>query len=147
MTEQLPRGIRNNNPGNLRESPGDKTTWVGERSTNDDPIFEEFESPVFGIRALALVLLNYQRKHGLNNVEQIINRWAPPSENNTKAYAKRVANALGVGLRQPLDLRQQSTLIALTRAIIRNENGPGPSNIGDWYDLETYLSAIDMALK
>jgi hypothetical protein len=53
----VPRGIRLNNPGNIKEAPGDKTQWQGERATDDDPVFEEFVSPEAGIRALARTLL------------------------------------------------------------------------------------------
>lgn len=142
----VPRGIRSNNPGNLREAKGDTTRWVGERATDDDPEFEEFERPEFGLRALALVLLNYQRKHGLRSVEQIINRWAPPNENHTEAYVKAVAGALGVNPGQPLNLSQEPILRSLTQAIVRHENGPGPLPGGEWYHDETYRAALRLVM-
>ncbi|MFI3272941.1 MAG: structural protein, partial [Pseudomonadota bacterium] len=57
----MPRGIRNHNPGNIRH--GDD--WQGLRDTQTDKNFCQFVSPEFGIRALARVLMNYEKKHGL----------------------------------------------------------------------------------
>ena|SRR3990167_4467406 len=120
------RGIRNNNPGNLKELPGDKTQWLGERATDDDPIFEEFETPEHGIRALAKVLRNYQRKHGLKTVRGVIGRWAPPSENETGAYARFVGRACAVHPDNSLDLEDDDVLRKLVKAIITFENGEQP---------------------
>ena len=92
----VPRGIRNNNPGNLREPPGGGDLWVGERVTNDDPDFEEFEEAIYGIRALCKVLIAYQSRYHLVNVHAIISRWAPPSENDTDLYIDLVSKRLGV---------------------------------------------------
>lgn len=118
------RGIRNNNPGNLRESPGDSTAWLGERTTNDDSAFEEFVSPEYGIRALALTLLNYSRLYGRNTVFALIERYAPPSENHTAVYAGYVAGRLGVAVDTVIDVNAR--LPELVAAIIRFENGVQP---------------------
>lgn len=122
-----PRGIRNNNPGNIRENPGDKTQWVGERATDDDPIFEEFTTPEAGIRALTRVLLNYQTKYGLRTVRQLINRWAPSNENNTDSYVKVVAKAANLGPDDAIDLyAKPNELQMIVTAIIKHENGQQP---------------------
>ncbi len=91
----LPRGIRNNNPGNIREAPGDKTMWVGERATDDDSQFEEFETMEYGLRALMKVLLNYIKKYKLKTVPEIIRRYAPSNENDTEAYINAVLRKTG----------------------------------------------------
>jgi len=117
------RGERNNNPGNIRESPGDRTQWIGERATDDDKALEEFKTPQDGIRALCKVVLNYQRKHGLNTVREIIGRWAPPNENNTGAYVRAVADAMDVQPDDAIDMESAVVLTALVRAIIQHENG------------------------
>ncbi|EBX4396423.1 hypothetical protein CC831_17055 [Salmonella enterica subsp. enterica serovar Newport] len=116
------RGIRNNNPGNLEYS---KTNpWVGQ--TGDDGRFAKFETPEHGIRALGRNLLSYQRQ-GIDTVNDIINRWAPPSDNNdTAAYIKAVCAQLGVTENQPLDASNPDTLQALCAAIIKHENGTQP---------------------
>lgn len=116
------RGIRNNNPGNLEYS---KTNpWVGQ--TGDDGRFAKFETPEHGIRALGRNLLSYQRQ-GIDTVSDIINRWAPPSDNNnTDAYIKAVCAQLGVTADQQLDASNPDTLKALCAAIIHHENGSQP---------------------
>ncbi|MGK3191277.1 hypothetical protein [Enterobacter soli] len=116
------RGIRNNNPGNLEFS---KTNpWVGQ--TGDDGRFAKFETPEHGIRALGRNLLSYQRQ-GIDTVSDIINRWAPPSDNNnTDAYIRAVCAQLGVTADQQLDASNPDTLKALCAAIIHHENGSQP---------------------
>lgn len=116
------RGIRNNNPGNLEYS---KTNpWVGQ--TGDDGRFAKFETPEHGIRALGRNLLSYQRQ-GIDTVSDIINRWAPPSDNNnTDAYIQAVCAQLGVTPDQPLDASNPDTLKALCASIIQHENGSQP---------------------
>lgn len=116
------RGIRNNNPGNLEYS---KTNpWVGQNG--DDGRFAKFETPEHGIRALGRNLLSYQRQ-GIDTVSDIINRWAPPDDNNdTSAYIKAVCAQLGVTADQPLDASNPDTLKALCAAIIHHENGSQP---------------------
>lgn len=116
------RGIRNNNPGNLEYS---KTNpWVGQ--TGDDGRFAKFETPEHGIRALGRNLLSYQRQ-GIDTVSDIINRWAPPADNNnTDAYIQAVCAQLGVAQDQQLDASNPDTLKALCAAIIHHENGNQP---------------------
>jgi hypothetical protein len=117
----LPRGIRNNNPGNIRKS---STQWIGEVE-GTDPSFCTFKTMAYGVRAITLILLTYTRSEGLNTIEAIINRWAPPVENNTSAYVSAVANACCVS---PLALVTPLTSVMLTdmvEAITVHENGPG----------------------
>ncbi|HFI5662413.1 TPA: hypothetical protein ACGQ2V_005814 [Klebsiella michiganensis] len=116
------RGIRNNNPGNLEASSSNP--WVGQ--TGSDGRFAKFETPEHGIRALVRNLISYQRQ-GIDTVGEIINRWAPPSDNNdTAAYIKAVCAQLGVTANQPLDASNPDTLQALCAAIIKHENGTQP---------------------
>ncbi|MGE8688640.1 MAG: LPD38 domain-containing protein [Achromobacter sp.] len=125
MPANAPRGIRNNNPGNIQKGVG----FDGEIAGND-PRFATFRKPEDGIRGLAVNLLTYQRQHGLDTVEGIINRWAPPSENDTGAYVQQVARAVGVEPNQQLDLSNPDTLTKLTAAIIQHENGMQPYSAG-----------------
>lgn len=89
----LPRGIRNNNPGNLKYSSSNR--WRGKIEPPTALPFEQFENVYFGIRAM-LVLLNNYRNMGIDTVEKIINRYAPPTENNTSAYIFEISDRLGV---------------------------------------------------
>lgn len=121
-TADGPRGVRNNNPGNLEASSSNP--WVGQ--TGSDGRFAKFETPEHGIRALGRNLISYQRQ-GIDTVGEIINRWAPPSDNNdTAAYIKAVCAQLGVTANQPLDASNPDTLQALCAAIIKHENGKQP---------------------
>lgn len=117
-----PRGVRNNNPGNLIR--GSKS-WDGEVD-GGDPRYASFSSPEAGIRAMGKTLLNYQDRYGLRTIEGIIGRWAPSSENDTAGYVRNVAKALGTTPDAPLDLHDAKTLGTLTRAIIVQENGKQP---------------------
>lgn len=85
------RGIRNNNPLNIRI--GNK--WLGLKTTNTDGTFDQFISVNWGYRAAFIILRNYIRKYKCDTVAKIINRFAPSSENNTEAYIKHVCRITG----------------------------------------------------
>lgn len=85
MGKQLPRGLRNNNPLNIRK--GDK--WQGLAPVQSDPDFCIFTSMEWGLRAAFVILFNYLKKR-VDTLDKIIKRWAPPSENNTEAYISHV---------------------------------------------------------
>lgn len=84
--KQQPRGIRNNNPLNIRIG----NTWLGEVPNPTDSDFEQFVSPVYGLRAAFCILRRYIRRYGRNTVRKIVHSWAPSSENNCDAYIKIV---------------------------------------------------------
>ena len=108
-----PRGVRNNNPGNIDRI---STPWQGEdrsaAAIAREQRFCVFLTPQAGFRALAKTLLTYQRKHGLRTVKEIIGRWAPPVENDTGAYVRQVAAAVGVA---------PSEIIRLDNAVTREQ--------------------------
>lgn len=117
------RGERNNNPGNIRHG-GSK--WQGLSATQTDNSFCQFVSPEYGIRAIYKVLQTYQRDRKLNTVASIINRYAPPNENNTAGYIKRAAANIGVGINDPINTKDKKTGIALATAIVGVELGYQP---------------------
>lgn len=131
------RGIRNNNPGNIRWGDG----WQGlvPKSERTDKSFCQFTAPEYGIRAMIIILRNYEKKHGLNTVREIINRWAPPVENDTEAYINSVAKQVGVDADKVIDVTDSRVMIPLLEAIITHENGSQP------YDFATFVKAIDLA--
>lgn len=134
-----PRGIRNHNPGNI-----DRTAerWQGMAADqSSDKRFVVFSAPVWGLRALAKVLLSYQRKHGLRTPAAIIGRWAPPVENDTGAYARQVAKTLGVGVNDQIDLQRPETLQRILPAIVQHENGQQP------YPAALIAEAVRLALE
>ncbi|WJJ60262.1 peptidoglycan lytic exotransglycosylase [Salmonella phage ST21] len=128
------RGIRNNNPGNIRVS---KDQWEG--MTGDDGAFVTFDSPESGVRALGKNLLSYGRQ-GYDSIEKIINRWAPPNENDTQAYIDSVVAATGIQATQSLDLSDPDTLSSLAQAISFHETGSR-------YNPEVYQQGIARALN
>ncbi|MGJ7326290.1 hypothetical protein [Morganella morganii] len=112
------RGVRNNNPGNIRKS---KNVWVGQ--TGNDGAFVTFATPAHGIRATGRNLLSYARQ-GYVTPEQIITRWAPPEDDNdTEGYIKFVSEYLNVPRDTRLDLTDLNTLTRLSMAIMIKENG------------------------
>ncbi|EBF0843736.1 structural protein [Salmonella enterica subsp. enterica serovar Thompson] len=137
MTIQTPRGIRNNNPGNIRW--GDDWKGLVPKDQRTDKSFCQFTTPEYGIRAMIIILRNYQRKYGLNTVSGIIKRWAPPNENNTQAYINSVAQATGVTPDQRIDTNDSRFMIKLLQAIIKHENGNQP------YSPETFDRAVEQA--
>lgn len=114
------RGIRNNNPGNIRLS-GDK--WKGLRPAQTDGAFFQFAEMKWGYRALLRTLQNYRRKHGLQTVADFINRWAPRTENNTSGYITRVCREMQVPTTYIPDVNDKGTMCALAAAISEVENG------------------------
>lgn len=119
-----PRGIRNNNPGNI-EYTG--VAWKGLANPPSDGRFMRFVDPAWGLRALARVLVNYQRLHGINTVRGIINRWAPSFENNTTAYMSHVADYLEVGVDEEINIEER--LFDLIVVIVQHENGKQPYSV------------------
>lgn len=132
-----PRGVRNNNPGNIRW--GDDWQGLVAEAQRTDKSFCQFISPEYGIRAMIIILRNYQRKRGLKTVTDIINRWAPPVENNTKAYIDSVAKEIGVDPAAEINVFDNRIMMKLLQGIIKHENGVQP------YGFDVFVKAIDLA--
>lgn len=134
------RGIRNNNPGNIRLG---SDRWQGMSAVQTDGVFIQFDSMLYGIRALIKLLMNYYNKYGLMTVRDIISRWAPDNENNTTAYIKFVADYLGVEPDNVLNLKGDFKLyIKLAKAIALYENGSEAEDI----DSSLYEEALNLLL-
>lgn len=131
-----PRGIRNNNPGNIRW--GDEWKGLVPAALRTDKSFCQFTTPEYGIRAMVIILRNYQKKHGINTVSGIINRWAPSNENDTQAYVDSVAQATGVAADQKIDTGDNRFMLKLLQAIIKHENGIQP------YSFDVFVRVIDL---
>jgi len=136
--DDLPIGLRNNNPGNIR--PGD--AWQG--MTGENGGFVVFQDITWGIRALATDITNKVRE-GYNTITSLISRYAPPSENNTGAYIAAVAADTGIPADQVLDLNQES-LHDLVRAIMNHENGDQFSALVSDQDIDTGISMMSYSL-
>jgi len=114
-------GQRNNNYGNLR------TNDPFEGKTGVNKSYDTYETPEKGMRALARVLDTYSSKHGINTIDQLINRYAPASDNtggSHENYKKFLAQRLGVNPNDPIDVKGRRA--ELMDAIIRFENKNRP---------------------
>lgn len=134
----LPRGIRNNNPLNIRKG----NNWKGEKKVQVDKAFEEFESMQMGLRAGFIILRNYQRtslapKMRANTIRKIINRWAPASENDTLKYIKLVAKRSGLNPDELIAYRDKPRMLAVVEAMCFVECGQAIDKdiISSAYDL------------
>lgn len=144
------RGIRNNNPGNIdfNATQFERDKWEGELGIEDHPSarFTTFISPEYGIRAMCKILLTYHHKRKANDgsaidtVQEVIDRWAPPIENDTDAYANAVRSAMGIIKGEEIDIDDPDILTGLTEQIIRHENGEQP------YDEATIMRGVCLAL-
>lgn len=119
-SQQAPRGIRNNNPGNLN--------YVGQAGATKEGgpngRFAVFGSMQEGVAALVRQIGLYV-KRGRNTIRKILEVYAPPGENNTNAYIAAVSKALGIGPDDALDTENAQQVIGLVRAIANHENGKG----------------------
>ncbi|MDR0967520.1 MAG: hypothetical protein LBL75_01665 [Rickettsiales bacterium] len=118
--KKTPRGIRNNNPGNIRYNG---IAWQGLANPPSDGEFCIFREAHFGIRALAKLLRNYNKYYGLRTISGIIRRYAPDTENNTDAYIASVSRSMAVDAHFQMDLDNTDTMLELVKAIIKHENG------------------------
>lgn len=125
---RVARGIRNNNPGNIRKG----IKWLGRVEPGKDAAFIEFQSMPYGIRALYIDLIN-KHKSGLKTVRDIIYRYAPPSENLTDAYVASVAKEVGIPANAIFEPKA-STFKKFAAAVARHENGKDANLIttADW---------------
>lgn len=133
-----PRGIRNNNPLNIRK--GNK--WKGERPVQTDRSFEEFVSMEYGIRAGFVILRKYITGYGgltqkFNTIDKIIRRWAPPTENATQKYIDFVAKDMGISANRTISFTNKALMVNLVYAMIFVE-------CGQRVDKERIESAYDM---
>lgn len=117
----IPRGIRNNNPGNLRKT---KEIWKGEID-EEDTAFKTFKTPIDGLAGLKLSI-DKKFRRGLNTIRQIITSYAPSTENDTVAYIKFISLHTGHSSNESLNLNNKETIKSIMRAIVLYENGQDP---------------------
>lgn len=126
------RGIRNNNPGNLRFVASNN--WVGKipyvDNTDADKAFEQFTKIKYGIRAMLRVVINNIDK-GNDTITKLITRYAPPVENDTKAYIQGVSRAVGLEPDEKIKNVDAVFLITIAKAIIKHEVGKEASFVLD----------------
>lgn len=114
-----PRGIRNNNPLNIRIG----NAWLGEVPIPTDKEFEQFTSLRWGLRAGFLLLKRYISRYHLNSIRLIVSRWSPSSENNTEEYIKRVSTLTGFDADETIKFESKMQMCALVEAMCLIECG------------------------
>lgn len=148
----LPRGIRNNNPGNLILT---STKWNGKVPNeinndwegNPNNVVNEFEQFVelrYGIRALMRDIYNDYSRKGKTTVTALISEFAPAFENNTASYINTVVKMIGSNIIGELT---QEKMIALCKAIILVENGSGYSKYISDKDYNDAMAILGIPLK
>lgn len=146
---KLTRGLRNNNPLNIRLS---KTKWLGqikavptrEGLEGSEKAFCVFESMAYGWRAAFRLLCHtYYGKYKLRTIRDIIYRWAPLKENNTPAYIRHVSDYTGIWpdreLGDPRTHPVQWLMIGFAMAVMEN----GTANINSIPMLKGWEMALD----
>ena len=116
-----PRGIRNCNPLNIRKTTG--RPWLGQVRPGEDPEFCQFTDMAHGYRAAMRLLQNYGKLYGLRTVRQLISRWAPPQENDTRGYVNTVCYLTKWDPERTVALDKKADMVALVSAMSQMENG------------------------
>ena len=116
---KIPRGIRNNNPLNIRIG----NQWLGERANPTDPAFEQFVAMEYGIRAGFVLLRRYIRHYKRTTIAAIIEAWAPANENNTLHYIDFVSQLSGINPTEAIRYEDKTTMCNLVHAMIMMECG------------------------
>lgn len=119
MTKKTPRGIRNNNPLNIRIG----NTWLGERMNPTDPAFEEFVAIEYGYRAAFCILRRYIRRYNKNTITAIVSTWAPANENNTQRYIDFVAAQMKISPNETIAYSDRERMTRLVAAMQLMECG------------------------
>ena len=142
---RMPRGMRNNNPLNIRRGT---SKWLGEvnciilrewdpveRKTEiGDKVFCQFQTLEHGWRAAFLLIKKYINKYNLCTIEKIISRWAPPAENATKNYINSVSFQSCIDPDMKLQFSDMRSMLAIGAAMCMVENGCGydPMKKDEW---------------
>ena len=114
------RGLRNNNPGNIRIN-GD--LFQGEVRPSKDKSFKQFTTMAYGYRAMFKILSNYFKNYKLDTIRKMITLWAPQKENHTEAYIKAVSDYAGIPADDPINVNDREQMIRIVAGMSRVENG------------------------
>lgn len=139
-SKTIPRGIRNNNPLNIRKG----NSWIGERYPQIDREFEEFETIEYGIRAAFKLMRNYISGFGgrsvkYNTIRKLIRRWAPPTENATQRYIDFVCKEVDKDQNEVIFFSDRKLMVAICRAMAFVE-------CGQWIDVAKFESGYDLLM-
>lgn len=125
------RGIRNNNPMNIRVSKANN--WVGKiKKGKKDPQFEEFTDMMYGVRAAIRIIRNYVRMYGIDNIKELIERWAPEEDgNDTLAYIQYVVKVIKMNFKMLGDEKRADSITLYS-----------PVDINDFFFMKALIMAM-----
>ena len=130
------RGLRNNNPGNIRLG---SFRYKGEKERSNDSEFRQFENIEWGYRAMFVLLHTYAVKHGCCTLRKIINRYAPPTENFTEGYIRRVVHSTHIMPDEPISTTDGATMTAIVAAMSEVENGTKADMMAVWHGWKLFV--------
>jgi hypothetical protein len=137
LVDRDPRGVRLNNPTNIRHG---RSAWRGMAREQPDPDFVAYEEPLYGLRAAAVLLANYRRRYGIGTLGAVAARWAPADDHNdVLAYTATLARVSRYDADREIDLSNPSVLARVIPAIVVAENSVNP------YTPEQIVDAIILA--
>lgn len=114
----LPRGIRNNNPLNIKIG----NDWQGERP-NTDGVFEEFTTMQYGLRAAFIILRKYITKYERNTIRKIVHSWSPDGSRMESIYMSSVSKWSDIGLDQTIRYDDSDTMCKIVQGMAKVETG------------------------
>lgn len=123
---QAPRNLRNNNPGNIEYG----TFAKQHGAIGSDGRFAIFPDAQSGSAAMDALLTQYATKDHLDTVAGIVGKWAPSKENNSAAYAARVAKRMGVAADAHLNMADPRVRQALGREMASIEGSQDSYRLG-----------------
>jgi hypothetical protein len=133
----MSRGLRNLNPGNIRRGG---VRYKGERAQISDSAFRQFEAIEWGYRAMFVVLHTYAVKHNCHTLREMIGRYAPPCENHTESYIRRVSDATHLEADEPICTTDGAVMTAIVAAMSEVENGVAANMRDIWHGWELFIA-------
>ncbi|HHK4131265.1 TPA: hypothetical protein ACQTWV_002956 [Enterobacter roggenkampii] len=106
------RADRNFNPLNLKTKGN---------AGKDSSGFAKYTDEESGWGAARRQLSLYYTRDKLDTISGIINKWAPPSENDTNSYVDQISKAMGMGANEKLDLSDPAIMAKLSSYMARHE--------------------------
>jgi hypothetical protein len=123
----LNRGIRNNNPGNVKFY--NSNAWQGKVSlsqntdsldTDGEPKFEQFTSYPYGVRVMIYLLKNRYIPNGHNTLTKILDRYDPGFN---PGYLQHLVDRVGISANQTIGANDETIIKKIVQALTRWENG------------------------
>ena len=134
MNPNITRGLHNNNPLNIRKS---SVKWVGEVD-GTDPDFCTFSDIFYGCRAALINLRSHinqdTRRLIRTTVGSEITRWAPPIENDTRAYINSVCAQIGMKADQRIVFSDKHLVCQFLWAMAKHECGASADIHLYWFE-------------